>query len=223
MRILLVQDDLDYLSDHIAEIEKEYIVDVAYTASDGCYMSEVNDYDVIVVDGCLPNDEGTNLCKNIRDANISSPILYLADQENSNKRVDYFHNGANACIKKSTTTKELSAQIKALARLRHKYSGSNSIKLSEGNLSVDLNLQTVMHYDKEIPLRRKEFGILEYLLLNKGRVVSKEELLDHIWEDGILVKSNSLEVHVRNLRLKLEKPFSLKLINTVRGFGYKII
>jgi two-component system, OmpR family, response regulator len=222
MRILLVQDDLDYLSDHIAEIEKEYIVDVAYTASDGCYMSEVNDYDVIVVDSYLPDNDGHYFCKVIREANVASPILYLSNKENSVDRASCLKDGANVCLSKAASTQELSAQIKALVRLRHKYAGSNSIKLADGMLSIDLSSQIVKHNNLEIPLRKKEFGILEYLLLNRGRIVSKEELLDHIWEDGILVKSNSLEVHVRNIRQKLEKPFCLNVINTIRGFGYKI-
>jgi two-component system, OmpR family, response regulator len=222
MRILLVQDDLDYLSDHIAEIEKEYVVDVAYTASDGCFMSEVNDYDVIVVDGCLPNNSGRYFCKDVRESNIASPILYLSDTVTASDRVNYLYDGANVCIPRSITSQELNAQIKALARLRYRFAGSNCIKFFDGALILDLVLQQVRLFNVEIPLRRKEFCILEHLVINRGKLVSKEELLDHIWDDGLLVKSNSLEVHIRNLRLKLEKPLGYKLIRTLRGFGYRI-
>ncbi len=222
MRILLIQEDLVYLSDHIAEIEKEFIVDVAYTASDGSYMSEINDYDVIVVDGSLPNGSAIYCCKDIRTSNVSSPILYLSDSRSSIERTSWLHDGANACLSRKSSTQELSAQIKALARLRYKSSGANSVKLLEGTEIIDLITQQVTVNNKEISMRRKEFNILEHLLLNRGRAVSKEELLDHVWDDGILVKSNSLEVHIRNLRFKLERPTGKKIIRTMRGYGYRI-
>lgn len=220
MRILLVEDDLDYINSYIAEIEKDYVVDVAYTASDGAYMSEVNDYDAIVVDCKLPDSNGYCLCNNVRSANIKSPILFLADAIDSPVRIECLKNGANVCLPKKVAPSELSAQIKALLRLRHSYTTAAAIEL--GNLKIDLNLQQVSFNNVEIELRCKEFHILEYLILNRTRIVSKEELLDHVWEEGLLVQSNSLEVHIRNIRLKIEIPFGVKVIKTVRGFGYKI-
>lgn len=220
MRVLLVDDDLDYINSYIAEIQKDYIVDVAYTANDGAYRAEVNDYDVIIIDSSLPDESSYRLCREVRDANISSPILVLSENQDHCTRTQSLKDGANVCLAKTAPPTEVSAQIKALTRLRHSYGGGTKIKL--GNLVVDFNLQQVSADSQKIQLRKKEFNILEYLLLNRGRVVSKEELLDHIWEDGILVKSNSLEVHIRNLRIKIEKPFGQALIKTLRGFGYKI-
>lgn len=222
MRILMVEDDLEYLSNCVAEIEKEYIVDLAYSADEGAFKSEVNDYDVIVVDGALPLNDGSNFCKTVRDANISSPILYLSDKLDSTIRTTYLKDGANVCLPKTAPTSELKAQIKALARLRHAYSTRETVILNKSAVEINLGIQTVTKNGEEVQLRKKEFNILEYLILNKGRTVSKEELLEHIWEEGILVKSNSLEVHIRNIRAKLEKPNSVRVITTVRGFGYKI-
>ncbi len=220
MRVLLVDDDLDYINSYIAEIQKDYIVDVAYTASDGAYRAEVSDYDVIVVDSNLPDEDSYRLCREVRDANISSPILLLSDNQDHRTRTQSLRDGANVCLSKTAPPTELLAQIKALTRLRHSYNGG--IKIKVGNLTVDFNLQQVCNGSEKISLRKKEFNILEYLLMNRSRVVSKEELLDHIWEDGILVRSNSLEVHIRNLRLKIEKPFDSTIIKTLRGFGYRI-
>jgi DNA-binding response OmpR family regulator len=220
MRVLFVDDDLDYINSYLAEIQKDYIVDVAYTADEGSYRAEVSDYDVIVIDSNLPDEDSYRLCREVRDANISSPILVLSDNQSHQTRTQSLLDGANVCLLKSSPPSEVSAQIKALTRLRHSYSSPNKIKL--GNLVVDLNLQQISSDAGKITLRKKEFSILEYLLLNRGRIVPKEELLDHIWEEGILVQSNSLEVHMRNLRLKLEVPFGQTLIKTLRGFGYRI-
>jgi DNA-binding response OmpR family regulator len=220
MRILLVNDDLDYINGYIAEIEKDYVVDVAYTAGEGAYMSEVNDYDVIVVDCNLPDQGGISLCKEVREANIHSPILFLADYEDRSTRISCLRDGANVCFPKDASSEELVEQIKAILKLRHRYNGSSKIVI--GDLTVDLVLQEVYTLRGKIQLRKKEFALLEYLLLNKGKIVSKEELLDHIWLDGILVKSNSLEVHIKNLRTKLDVVQGRSVIKTVRGFGYKI-
>lgn len=220
MRVLLVDDDLDYINSYIAEIEKDCIVDVAHTASDGAYQAEVNDYDVIVIDSALPDDSCYRLCREVRDANISSPILLISDRQDHSTRTQSLRDGANVCLAKTSPPTEVSAQIKALTRLRHSYSSSSKVSL--GKITVDFNLRQVCSDLGKITLRKKEFNVLEYLLLNRGRVVSKEELLDHIWEDGILVKSNLLEVHVRNLRQKIEKPFGQPVIKTLRGFGYRI-
>jgi DNA-binding response OmpR family regulator len=211
---------LDYINSYIAEIQKDYIVDVAYTANDGAYRAEVNDYDVIVIDSCLPDEDSYRLCREVRDANISSPILLLSENQNHITRTQSLKDGANVCLAKQSPPSEVSAQIKALTRLRHSYASRNKITVS--CLTVDFSLQEVSGPNGKIPLRKKEFNILEYLLLNRGRTVTKEELLDHIWEEGILVQSNSLEVHIRNLRLKLEVPFGQIIIKTLRGFGYKI-
>jgi len=220
MRVLLVDGDLDYIKSYMAEIEKDYVVDVAYTASDGAYLSEVNDYDVIVIDSALPDRDGRLLCKEVRDANIGSPILYLSEKEEPATRVQCLRDGANVCLSKHVSPAELSAQIRALLLLRHRYASQNLTKV--GLLEIDFEKQEVRFGNSQINLRKKEYSILEYLLLNRGRIVSKEELLDHIWEEGILVQSNLLEVHIRNLRTKIEKSPNTRTIQTFRGFGYKI-
>lgn len=214
----MVEDDLAHLSNCIAEIEKEYVVDIAYTASDGCYLSEVNDYDTIVVDSALPLKGGLNFCKTVRDANIASPIVYLSDVTDAEARTKFLKDGANVCLSKKASTLELKAQIKALTNLRYSFSGSKTVLLQNGSFKVNLDKQCVLKEDKEIFFRKKEFSILEHLVINIGKVVSKEELLEHIWEEGILVKSNIVEVHIRNIRAKLDAT----VIKTVRGFGYRV-
>lgn len=220
MRVLLVDDSSDCSNNFIEEIEKEYVVDVAHSVNEGVYMSEVNDYDVIVVDGSVSGEEGRYLCRDIRNANIASPILYLVDSDDYKFRLETLKDGASVCVSRKVPSEVLSAQIKALLKLRHYYHAPNQLIIS--GLTIDMYKKEVRFGAAKIDIRKKEFSILEYLLLNKSKVVSKEELLDHVWEDGILMRSNSLEVHIRNIRLKVEKPFNIRLITTVRGFGYKI-
>jgi DNA-binding response OmpR family regulator len=220
MRVLFIEDEGSYLNDCLAEIEKHYVVDVAYTASDGEYLSEVNDYDMIVVDSALPDKESHDLCRQVREANCASPILVLADRENTDLRIKTLRHGASVCMYKPVHPTELSLQIDALVKLKSRLAASQFI--TAGPVSVDTISSEASINGQVILLRKKEFGLLEYLAINKGRVVSKEEILEHVWEDGILVRSNTLEVHIRNLRTKLDRAHVPGLIKTIKGFGYKL-
>lgn len=219
MRVLLIEDDKDYLQNCLAEIEKDYVVDVAYTGNDGAFMSEVNDYDAIVIDSSLPDKKACSVCKEAREVQLGVPILVLADKDDNLPKIEYIKNGANVCIDKTTAGNEICTHIKALTSLQFK--STRVVNLSN-NVTVNLDNQNLTNKNGEITLRKKEFRILEYLLKHRKRTVTKEELLDHIWEDGILVKSNSLEVHMRNLRQKIASTSNEEVIKTVRGFGYKI-
>ncbi|OGC68989.1 hypothetical protein A2415_04125 [candidate division WWE3 bacterium RIFOXYC1_FULL_39_7] len=219
MRILLIEDKAEYLDTFITEIEKQYVVDVAYNTIEGSYLSSVNDYDVIVVDTGLPDVDPVSLCKDARSSKIESPILLLADKTNFEYKVESLEAGADALMYKPINVKELSAQVGALIRRSNKLSTQT---IDVKNFKLDLCNKSVFYLGQPISLRRKEYDILEYLVVNINKTVSKEKLLEHVWSEGIYMESNTLEVHVRNLRLVLKRFYAEELIVTLRGYGYRI-
>jgi len=219
VRILLIEDKAEYLDTFITEIEKQYVVDVAYNTIEGSYLSSVNDYDVIVVDTGLPDVDPVSLCKDARSSKIESPILLLADKTNFEYKVESLEAGADALMYKPINVKELSAQVGALIRRSNKLSTQT---IDVKNFKLDLCNKSVFYLGQPISLRRKEYDILEYLVVNINKTVSKEKLLEHVWSEGIYMESNTLEVHVRNLRLVLKRFYAEELIVTLRGYGYRI-
>lgn len=220
MRILLIEDDITHMDELKTEVEKQYVVDVAYNGVEGTYLSQVNDYDAIVVDSSLPDMDGLEVCKKTRSAKVDSPILFLADGGRKKYKLDSLDAGADAFLSKPVDKKEFKAKLRALLRRRDTKFVSNLVKV--GVLEINFKNRVVRANGKKLDLRRREYDILEYLVVNQGRVVSKEEILEHVWHGGLNVFSNTVEVHIKNLRDKLEKPFGEKLIHTVRGFGYKV-
>lgn len=220
MRLLIIEDDKDLLKDVINEAEKNYIVDVASSGSDGTYLSQVNDYDVMVVDSVLPDIDGIEVCRITRSADIKTPIMLLSVNSESSHRVRSLDAGADVTFPKPVNVDEFMAQLRALARRSGTLGYGNVIKV--GKVEIDFKKKQTYVNKKPLYLRRKEFDLLEYLLINKGRIISKEEILEHVWDQGIYVFSNTVEVHIRSLRGRLNKLVGKKFIKTVRGFGYKI-
>lgn len=220
MRILLVEDDKDMLDDVLTEVEKDYVVDVAYSGVEGTYLSQINDYDVMVVDAALPDMDGVEICRLTRSANIRTPIILLHDSCEISSKVMSLDAGADVNLQKPINILEIKAQVRALTRRNNSILGGCVLKI--GKLEVDCRQKQVLVRGKIVHLRRKEFDLLEYLVINRKRVVSKEEILEHVWEKGIYVFSNTVEVHIKSLRDKFEKLVGKKIIRTIRGFGYRI-
>ncbi len=220
MRLLIIKDDNYLLKDVIDEAEKNYIVDVASSGSDGAYLSQVNDYDVMVIDSVLPDIDGEEVCRMTRNADVKTPIMVLSGSNEPSHKARSLDAGADVTIPKPVNVDEFMAQLRALARRNGTLRYENIIRV--GKVEIDFKKKQTYVNNKPINLRRKEFDLLEYLLLNKGRIVSKEEILEHVWDQGIYVFSNTVEVHIRSLRGRLNKYVGKKFIKTVRGFGYKI-
>jgi DNA-binding response OmpR family regulator len=220
MLMLLVEDEYEYQKGIVDEAQDDYLVDRAYNGVDGAYMSQVDDYDLIVVDGSLPDIDGLEVCRKVRSQGVNSPILFMSDKDELEYKLESLEKGANAYITKPIDYKEFFAKAGALVRRRNNYMAGAEVEL--GRIKVDLKCKRVVVDDEVIPLRRREYDVLEYLVLNRGRAVTREEFLEHIWENGLSVYSNCVEVTIHNLRLKLERPFGLSLVETVRGFGYRI-
>lgn len=219
MRVLFIEDDIPYIDSILGDVSKEYVVDVAYTGDEGAYLSEVNDYDLIMVSDGLRDCKATDVCSQVRKYCSNVPLLLVSDNLDSNKIFEGIDSGADACIPKTSDAFVVRKGIRTFVR---KTKGIGKRCLHAGDLSYNLDTRSVTLKGKEITLRRKEFDILEYLLINKGRVVSKEELLEHIWTAGLYSLSNTVEVHIKHLRDKIEKPDGIKIITTIKGFGYRI-
>jgi len=220
MKVLLVEDEKD-LADLIAEaLKKElFTVDVCYDGEVGMYKVLNDTYDVVILDILLPHKNGWEILKEMRKKGIDTPVLMLTALSDVEYRVKGLEMGADDYLPKPFDLRELIARVRAL--IRRKSEEKNSI-LKCADLVLDTVTHTVYRGGRKIDLTRKEYQILEYLMLNKNRVVTKEELQEHLWslEDDFF--SDVLRSHIKNLRKKVDNGFKKKLIHTVRGIGYVI-
>jgi len=222
MRILIIEDEHKIANSIKLGLEQEnYAVDVAYTGADGLDLALGEDYDVMIFDRMLPNIEGLTIVKKVRSKSIHTPIIILTAKDQINDKVEGLNAGADDYLSKPFAFTELLARIKAVTRRPSK---SLNSKLKVSDLTLDTTTYHVSRSGKSIKLSRKEFSLLEYLMRHPGRIIKKEQLIAHVWDYDSDVLPNSVEVYIKHLRDKIDKPFSTNpdLIHTVRGFGYKI-
>ena len=220
MRVLLIEDDVT-----IARLLKEgledeaYAVDIAHDGSEGYRTAAADDYDVIILDIMLPEMNGYEVCRALRDDGNKTPILMLTARDTERDIVEGLDTGADDYLAKPFSFDVLLARIRALLRRPNE-------KLEEilqvGDLKLDPSSKKVTRASQEINLTAKEYGVLEYLMRNKGKVLSKEQIISHVWDFDADVLPNNVELFIMFLRRKIDKPFKSKLIHTVSGFGYKL-
>jgi two-component system, OmpR family, copper resistance phosphate regulon response regulator CusR len=220
MKILLVEDEpkvAAFLKQGLEE--QNYEVDVAYDGQMGARLGINNHYDIMILDLILPYMNGLELCKTIREAGKQSPILMLTALGATNDKVAGFDAGADDYLVKPFEFAELLARIKALTKRGTGISQtSNTIKVAD--LVLDLNKKCAIRGNKNIDLTAKEFGLLEYLMRNKGRVVSRASIAEKVWDINFDTGTNVVDVYVNILRKKIDKDFENKLIHTRIGMGY---
>ncbi len=217
MRILVVEDEHKIANSIKRGFEQEtWATDVAYDGEDGYDMASSEDYDVIVLDLMLPKMDGVEICKKLRAQNIHIPILMLTARGELADKVGGLNSGADDYLVKPFAFEELLARVKALSR-RPKETKTEELKTN--NLTLNTNSFEVKKDGKNIDLSRKEFALLEYLMRNSGKVVSKENIIAHVWDYESDILPNTVEVFVGYLREKIGED----VIKTVRGFGYKIL
>jgi heavy metal response regulator len=218
MRILLVEDEKKVASFIKKGLEEEYYtVDVAYDGKEGSKLALSEEYDLIILDLMLPYKDGITILKEIRDAKISVPILILTAKGSIQDKVTGLDSGADDYLSKPFSFDELLARIRALLR---RYSSEKSNILKANDLVMDINSRKVFRKDKEIQLTSKEFSILEYLLKNKNRIVTRAKLIEHVYEYNFDPETNLIDVYINRLRNKIDKNFDKPLIHTIRGSGY---
>lgn len=222
MRVLVIEDEHKIANSIKKGLEQEsYAVDVAYDGEYGFDLASTEDYDVIVLDLMLPKMDGMEICKQLRKDNIHTPILMLTAKSQLGDKVTGLNAGADDYLVKPFAFAELIARIRALTRRPKDALGA---VLTSEDLSLNTLTYQVKRGEKEINLSKKEFAMLEYLMRHEDRVLTKDQIINHVWDYDADVLPNTVEVYIGYLRNKIDKPFkkSPPLIHTVRGFGYKI-
>jgi DNA-binding response OmpR family regulator len=220
MRILLVEDNRR-LSDSLRAtlVDDGYAVDAAYDGIEGEEMATFTPYDVIILDVMLPKRDGIEVCRSLRDQKVATPILMLTARDGLDDRVLGLDSGADDYLIKPFEIKELRARLRALMR---RESGNKS-----GNIIIaDLRLDPATHYvwrgDSPLDLTAKEYSLLEYLMRNANRLITREMIVGHLWDYDQTIASNVVDVYIRRLRRKVDDPYDEKLIETIRGAGYRL-
>ena len=220
MRILVIEDDrkaAHLLADGLQE--ERFIVDVAHSGEAGDEMASVNDYDVIVLDWLLPDRDGIDVCGDLRERGISTPILMLTARDSLEDRVTGLNTGADDYLTKPFGFSELLARIHALLR---RSDLTRPVVLRVADLTLDPLSHRVTRGGVRIGLTPKEYAILEVLMRHAGRVVSRASLAERVWEVEPEILTNLLDVHVSHLRRKIDAARTLQLLHTVRGGGYLV-
>lgn len=220
MKILVIEDN-PRLADRIkTQLRKWYIVEHAASGSSGLEMMANADFDLIMLDLGLPDMRGLQVCSNIRMLSPNIPILVLTGIDTLSSRVELLDTGADDYLTKPFEPEELIARINALSRRRVRNEVLTKIKID--SLVIDPANRTVTREGQQINLRRKEFDILEYLALNKGRVMPRQMIINHAWSSTSSSWVGSVDVHIKQLRDKIDRPFEKQLIKTSYGIGYLI-
>jgi two-component system OmpR family response regulator len=220
MRALLVEDD-QTIADFVIRGLREagFVVDHAVDGSTGLLMARDAGYDVAIVDLMLPELDGISLIQSLRREGIRTPVLILSARQSVNDRVKGLEIGGDDYLVKPFAFPELLARVQALIRRATGAPASN--RLTVADLTLDLLTRKATRVGRELePLRPREFALLEYLMRNAGRVVSKTMILSHVWDYNFDPRTNVVDVLVFRLREKVDKGFDPKLIHTVRGMGY---
>ncbi len=218
MRILVVEDERDLNRVISKRLESEgYSVDRCFDGEEALDFIDVGEFDAIIMDIMMPRINGIEVLKQMRSRNNTTPVLLLTARDGIGDRVSGLDAGADDYLIKPFAFEELLARIRVMTR---KASGNSTNVFSAADLTMDLNSHTVVRGDVNINLSAKEFEILEYLLRNKGIVLSREKIESHVWNFDYSGGTNVVDVYIRYLRKKIDDEFEPKLIHTVRGCGY---
>lgn len=220
MRILVVEDDKKvaaFLQKGLRE--EQYAVDVCYDGQEAVYEAQVHSYDVIILDIMLPKKDGLTVCKEMRENAVLTPILMLTAKDSIEDKVTGLSEGADDYLTKPFSFEELLARIRALLRRSQDYK-TGVMKI--GDLELDPLRRVVTRGGNKISLSGKEYALLEYLMRNRGRIVSQSMIIEHVWDRNYDGASNIVNVTISHLREKIDRSARTKLIKTIRGQGYII-
>lgn len=220
MRLLVIEDERKIARVITESLKREkYAVDAAYDGEEGFNLADSQPYDLLIVDRMLPGLEGAEIVKKLRENGKNMPILFLTALSTTEDKTLGLDAGADDYLTKPFAIDELLARVRALLR-RPPIQQPNILKID--NLTIDKQQQTVTRAGKIIDLTNKEYALLEYLMQHPNQILSKETLIDHVWDFDADILPNNVEAYIKNLRQKIDKPFKKQLIKTVRGFGYRI-
>ena len=220
MKILIVEDD-QKISEalRIGLTEEKFIVERAYDGEDGEFQAFTNFYDLIILDIMLPKLDGLTLCRNLRTAGNMTPVLLLTARNTIEDKVSGFDTGADQFLTKPFAFAELLARVRSLLR---RGGAQQPTRLMAADLQLDPASRKVSRAGKDIVLTNKEYALLEFLLRNKNRVLTRTAIIEHVWDISYDPMTNIVDAHIRALRAKIDREFSPPLIVTVRGAGYML-
>jgi two-component system, OmpR family, copper resistance phosphate regulon response regulator CusR len=220
MRILLIEDNRRLNQTlKLSLIDEGYAVDTAFTGDEGEELALLTPYDAIILDIMLPNKDGLEVCRDLRRQRVKTPILMLTARDSVDDRVTGLDSGADDYLVKPFAIQELRARLRALLR---RQSDDRSGLLTAADLTLDPAAHLVERAGQSVELTAKEFSLLEYLMRNPNRLITREMAENHIWSYDFQAASNVIDVYIRRLRRKIDDPYEMKLIETVRGAGYRL-
>lgn len=222
MRVLIIEDEHKIARAIKEGLEEEsYAADISFDGQEGLNAARYEEYDLIILDRMLPGGmDGTEICETLRREGNHTPILILTARDQVRDRVAGLNAGADDYLVKPFSFEELLARVKALLRRPHETLGD---ELQVGDLTLNGVTHEIRRGGKAISLSSKEYALLEYLMRNKNKVLSKHNIITHVWDFDADILPNTVEVFIAYLRAKIDKPFDgPALLQTVRGFGYKI-
>ncbi|BBM87463.1 response regulator transcription factor [Candidatus Uabimicrobium amorphum] len=219
MKILLIEDDKGISSFIIKGLKQEgYVVDHCYDGVDGLHQAQVAHYDLAIIDIMLPGIDGFTVIERLRQKGVKIPFLILSARNSVDDRVKGLHKGGDDYLVKPFAFAELLARMQALLRRSQQFEEIHQLQVAD--LILDLNKRKVFRAGQEIDLAPRELQLLEYLMRNAGKVVSKTMIMESVWDYNFDPQTNVVEAQICRLREKIERGFTNKLIHTLRGFGY---
>jgi DNA-binding response OmpR family regulator len=220
MRILLVEDDRN-IARFVAKglREQAYAVDVTEDGNDAIFKLSITDYDAVILDVMIPGRDGFSVCSELRATGVFVPVIMLTARDTLQDRIDGLDCGADDYITKPFAVAELLARLRALLR-RGQYLRPALIEIAD--LVLDTRAQRATRSGKELPLTTKEYALLEYLAREQGRIVSRADIAEHVWDENFDPLTNLIDVHINRLRRKVDDDASIRLIHTRRGAGYML-
>lgn len=218
MRILLVEDDRR-IARFVAKglREQANAVDVVGDGDEASYKLSINDYDAVILDVMIPGRDGFQVCRDLRSAGVAAPVIMLTARDTVQDRITGLDSGADDYLIKPFAVAELLARLRALLRRGHTVRPDT---ITIADLVLDTGAQQATRSGRALPLTTKEYALLEYLAREAGRVVSRAEIAEHVWDENFDPLTNLIDVHINRLRRKVDNGFSSKLIHTRRGAGY---
>jgi DNA-binding response OmpR family regulator len=220
MRILIIEDEHKIANSIKKGLEQEnYTIDVAYSGTEGYTLATSDSYALIILDRMLPEMDGIEICRRLRANKNHTPVLMLTARGLTTDKIEGLDIGADDYMTKPFAFNELLARIRALTRRPRK---TASQILHVADLSLNTRTFEVKRGERRVSLSSKEYALLEFLMRHAYHVLTKDQIINHVWSYDADVLPNSVEVYIKHLRDKIDKPFATPLIYTVRGFGYKI-
>lgn len=219
MRALIVEDDKKIASFVFKGLKQAgFAVDYVTNGEDGLHLAKTEPYDVAIIDIMLPKLDGLSLIEKLRQRKINTPVIILSAKQSVDDRIKGLQTGSDDYLTKPFAFSELLARVQAL--IRRASGAAEATRLVVGELTLDLLMREVTRSGKKIELQPREFALIEYLMRNSGRVVSKTMIMEHVWDYNFDPQTNVVEARVCRLRDKIDRNFTKKLIHTIHGVGY---